>query len=74
MVAKAAEVQDIDNRVVWLTRSGEVEFFDRQARALLGMSGDEFRRRLEAGEFADTVDDPDHSDLMYLALLADVAR
>ncbi len=74
MVAKAAEVRDIDNRVIWLTRSDEVGFFDRQAKALLGISGDEFRRRLEAGDFADNVDGLDHSDLMYLALLAGVAR
>jgi hypothetical protein len=38
------------------------------------MSGEEFRRRLDAGEFADVVDDPDYSDALYLALLARVAR
>lgn len=69
-----AEAQETDNQVVWLSRSDEVDFFDRQAWALLLMSGDEFRRRLDAGEFADIIDDPDHSDLMYLALLAGVAR
>ena len=32
--------------------------FDAQARRLLGMSGEEFLRRLDAGEFDDQVDQP----------------
>jgi hypothetical protein len=69
-----AEAQDYDNQVVWLSRADEIAYFEEQARALLGMSGEEFRRRLDAGEFADVIDDPDCSDVLYLALLARVAR
>ena len=44
-------------------------FFDTMARQLLGMSGDEFIRRYHTGRYDDILDDPDHSDLMYLAML-----
>lgn len=44
-------------------------FFDRQARELLGMSGEEFRKRYHAGRYDDILDDPDYSSLMYLAML-----
>ena len=69
-----AEAQDYDNQVIWLSRADEIAYFEEQAQALLGMTGEEFRQRLDAGEFADIIDDPDHSDVLYLALLARVAR
>ncbi len=68
-----AEPQERDEPI-WLSPEEERVFFDRQARALLGISGDEFRRRYTAGEYAEVIDDPEQSDLMYLALLAGVAR
>jgi hypothetical protein len=68
------EASDYDNQVVWLSRDDEVAYFEEQTQALLGMSGEEFRRRLDAGEFAAVIDDPDYSDVLYLALLARVAR
>ena len=49
-------------------------FFDRQTRELVGMSGAEFLRRLDAGEFDDILDSSDHPDLMYLALLSPFGR
>lgn len=69
-----AEAQDCDNQVIWLSRAGEIAYFEEQTQALLGMSGQEFRRRLDAGEFDDAIDDPECSDVLYLALLARVAR
>ena len=47
-------------------------FFDKKALSLLGISGDEFRRRWQAGDYDEIADDPEHSDIMYLALLGDV--
>jgi hypothetical protein len=47
-------------------------FFDSKARALLGISGEEFVRRWNAGEYDEIADDPAHSDLMYLVLLGNV--
>lgn len=47
-------------------------FFDDKAHTLLGISGDEFRRRWNAGEYDAIADDPDHSDIMYLVLLGNL--
>jgi len=47
-------------------------FFDDKARSLLGISGEEFRRRWRAGDYDEIADDPEHSDIMYLVLLGDV--
>jgi hypothetical protein len=46
--------------------------FDAQARRLLGMSGAEFLRRLDAGEFTDQVDLP--GPVGYLAALSPFGR
>jgi hypothetical protein len=40
--------------------------FDQEARFRLGMSGEEFLRRWNAGEYAD---DPDRPDVMDLVML-----
>lgn len=58
---------------VWLSADDEVAYLDEQARALLGISGDEFRRRLAAGEYPADLDEDPTGNLLYLALLADVA-
>ena len=44
-------------------------YFDATARELLGMSGEEFLRRLDAGEWRDVIDDGEHSDHLYLAMM-----
>lgn len=59
--------------ILWLSADDEVAFLDEQARALLGISGDEFRRRLAAGEYPEDLDEDPTGTLLYLALLADVA-
>jgi hypothetical protein len=61
--------------VRWLNDEEGKEYFDQQARQLMGMSGEEFLRRWDAGEFDSVVDDPDHhSKLVYLQLLTPFAR
>ena len=49
-------------------------FFDAQVEALLGISGAEFLRRLDAGEYANIPDDAAHADILYLATLQSVGR
>ena len=44
-----------------------------QARRYLGISGDEFVRRWEAGEYAGTADSPGVMDLALLLPLVDAA-
>ncbi|MBA3413944.1 MAG: hypothetical protein H0U10_01800 [Chloroflexia bacterium] len=70
----AAEVDHIANQIIELTAEETAEYFDRQARTLLGMSGEEFLRDLDAGRWDDVIDDPDYRDVLYLALFADVGR
>ena len=48
--------------------------FDRQAQRLMGMSGDEFLRRYDAGAFDDLQDDRQQDAVMKLAMLADLVR
>lgn len=49
--------------------------FDTQSRRRLGMSAEEFVRRLEAGDFDDIVDDPiNHPGCSYLAMVSRVVR
>ena len=49
-------------------------WFDKQARELLGISGEEFVRRLDAGEYVDIPDDAGDADIIYLATLASIDR
>jgi hypothetical protein len=49
-------------------------FFDQQARAIVGVSGPEFLRRWDAGEFRAEADDPDYPGLMHLVLLIPFGR
>jgi hypothetical protein len=47
--------------------------FDYQARQLVGLSGDEFMRRWNAGEFHEQFDLPGHEDLTQLVMLMPLA-
>lgn len=47
---------------------------DDQARHLMGLSGAEFLRRWEAGEYADIVDTPGHLHITHLAVLMPLAK
>ena len=55
-------------QTVELSRAEARVMFDRVARRELGMSGDEFLKRLDAGDL------PDHPVAEHLALLAGGAR
>ncbi len=55
--------------VIEMTVDESWAFFDDKARTLLGISGEEFHRRWNVGNYAEIADDGDHSDIMYLALL-----
>lgn len=48
--------------------------FDAAARELLGMSGEEFLRRLDAGEWEEVIDDGEHQDHLYLAMIRSFAE
>lgn len=50
------------------------EIFDYQARKLMGMSGEEFLRRWDNGEFHDLFDKPGHEKLTRLAMKMSLGR
>ena len=56
-----------------LSREEARAFFDEQARKLMGMSGDEFLRRYDAGEFDEQFDDPDHPEILQLWMMRSFA-
>ncbi|MCC7107155.1 MAG: hypothetical protein IT307_18640 [Chloroflexi bacterium] len=60
--------------VQWASPEQGRALFDAQARKLMDISGDEFLRRWDAGVFADQIDDPDHPEIMWLAMLIPFGR
>lgn len=52
-----------------LTPEEAYELFDRKVRRLIHMSGEEFMRRWDAGEFAEIADTPGNLYIMRLALM-----
>jgi hypothetical protein len=47
-----------ESKIVLLNDEQAIEFFDKQVRALLGISGSEFLSRLDKGEYKDACDNP----------------
>ena len=55
--------------VIELTPEEGMAFFDREARQLMGMSGEEFLRRWDAGEFQPVPDEtPEDRKLVSLVM------
>ena len=58
-----------------LTPEQAREYFEEKTRTLLGISGEEFLRRLDAGDYNDVLDDPEHHPTVgYLWSLSVIAR
>lgn len=49
-------------------------FFEGEVQRLLGISGEEFLRRLDAGEYNDVYDDPNHRHIGDLESLSHAVR
>ena len=60
--------------LIWLTPEESWAEFDRRAREVAGVSGEEFIRRLDAGEYDNTPDDREHWDLIDLSSWANLGR
>ena len=50
------------------------EYFDARARELMGMSGEEFLLRYDAGEYKDIKDDGEDHNLIMLIMMIPLAR
>lgn len=60
--------------IIWLEDDEARAYFDATARELLGMSGEEFLRRLDSGEWDEVIDDGEHSDHLFLAMMRSFAE
>jgi hypothetical protein len=63
-----------NGQIHWMNQQEGRAFFEEQARKLLGISGEEFLRRWEAGEYDELADDPEHPEILRLATLIPFAR
>lgn len=72
----ATPVQDIETPppIRHLSHEESWDFFDRSAQELMGMSGEEFFQRWGSGEWDGIADDPEHWDILYLAMMIDSGR
>ncbi len=64
----------IAGRIEQATAEEGRALFDHQARALLGISGEEFLERWERGEYREVADTPDNRHIVSLAMLIPFAR
>ncbi|HZO30082.1 MAG TPA: hypothetical protein VFH48_29270 [Chloroflexota bacterium] len=64
----------VDSDIRFLNDAEARAHFDRQAQRLLGISGEEFLRRYDAGEYAAPKDDRELRAVMKLAMLSDLVR
>jgi hypothetical protein len=64
----------VDSGIRFLDDAESHAYFDRQAQRLLGITGEEFLRRYDAGEYATTKDDRELRAVMKLAVLAPFGR
>ena len=64
---------DVDKQttsgIQWLTDEETRAIFDAEARKVMGMSGEEFLRRYDAGDFDEVPDDWEHMDFMRLVMM-----
>ena len=71
-----------DTEMEYLTEAGSAfltpeegrRVFDEAARTWLGISGEEFLRRYDAGEYADLVESEDNRRIVDLYLMIPLAR
>jgi hypothetical protein len=70
----ASTPTDVDSGIRFLDDDESRAHFDRQARRLLGISGEEFLRRYDAGEYERELDDRESRAVMKLTMLTDFVR
>lgn len=71
MTSRTTKIKHDLPPVRFLTQEEAREMFDQQARRELNMSGEEFLRAWNAGEFDD---DPDRPEVMRVVMLLPFAR
>lgn len=73
VMARSGAVQDItESWMRWFGTEEGYRTFDQAAQTLIGISGEEFLYRWEAGEYDQDFDAPGHADLHYVMMLIPV--
>jgi hypothetical protein len=57
-----------------LTPEEARDYFESEVQRLLGISGEEFLRRIDAGAYDDVIDKPGHWQIGHLEMLSSVVR
>ena len=70
----ATAVRPLNEQIQYATPDEGRRLLDDQARKLLKISGDEFLRRWDAGEYRDVADAPGQRHIMRLAMLIPFGR
>lgn len=65
---------DEDMGVIVLTEKQSADLFDREARKALGISGEEFLRRWDAGEISPVPDTPEGWPVARLVMMLPLVR
>jgi len=73
LVPSAAYQLNGNDEIHWLSEDEADDMFDRFVRQMLGISGEEFLRRWDAGEYGD-LDDPERPELMRVGGALPFAR
>ena len=61
--------EQTENQIQWLTDEEAHAAFEEEARRVMGMSGEEFIRRWDAGEYDEIADSAGYRHIMHLAML-----
>ncbi len=65
---------DAPEGVTYLTGQAALDFFEQEIQRLLGMSGEEFLRRYDAGEYADMEDSIENRNYLRASFLVPFGR
>ncbi len=72
MAETAERTEQIEQSIHWISDEEAHALFDAEARRVMGMSGEEFLRRYDAGEFDDRLDTSADADLDYWGLVLSI--
>jgi len=67
-------IDETETGIRWVSDEEAHAIFDAKARRLMGMSGEEFLRRYDAGEFADIHADGENRAFVSLELMIAFGR
>ncbi len=71
---RTEDIKDQEKSMTYLTPEEGKAWFDKLIPEMLGMSGEEFLRPYDAGEYANVPDDPEHWNLMEAVMMIPLAR